>query len=675
MLENFRQPVRLFQSGFPSGRGTRLQESRYELKLFGGFELSGHSGVVAISSKKLRGLLAYLVLSQPKSQPRETLMTLLWGSHFDKQARQNLRQGLTRLNKLLGPGVLVIDDEAVGLKPGVIDSDVGRVRRAMDERSADSLRAVSNVSSAELLAGLSIPEDSWNEWLRFEVPRQRDQLVSALVLLSVLELDLERYDAALLASEGALTIEPLREDAFRCMVQALGGLGRGSSAVARLSELQQRLADELGVGPAAETLALVSNLQGTLPATDAKDRTIVSPPIEPPDEPSLAVVPFSNITRDEQAEIIANGLAEDIVTTLAKVSNILVVARASTLTYIDTEAHWRDVSREQGVRYVLEGAVSVVGDRVRVTSHLIDAVSGRQIWADRFDRWFKNFLDIQDEITQEVVSALQVKLTDGEQARIWARGTSDTKAWENVVVATELIHAHHRDGIEKARLLAEEAVQRDPRFAAALAAVGWTHWVEGRWGWTDSEARLATASEFADEALAADPMNPDALSLRGVCLLHLGRFDEAIDAMETAMRNAPGHAHITALTAYVHRYAGKVERVASCMERAVRLSPVHPAWYSGLRGHGFWRTGQPECARDCFRQAHINDPDFVPAFAMHASMLGELGNTVEAGEIVGAMLAADSAFSSRSWCDLNPFRNPQDREREFQGLMKAGAPV
>ena len=235
----------------------------------------------------------------------------------------------------------------------------------------------------------------------------------------------------------------------------------------------------------------------------------------------------------------------------------------------------------------------------RLTAHLADALTGREIWADRFDRWFKDFLDIQDEITKEVVSALQVVLTDGEQARVWARGTKDTTAWESVVVATELIHEHHRDGITKARRLAEEACRLDPDFAAAWAAFGWTHWVEGRWGWENREQQFDTAWTHSDRALSIDPHNPDALALRGVCALHLDRFDEALERMEQAMAHAPGHAHIAALTGYVHRYGGDAERTVMCMDRAIRLSPVHPAWYLVVKAAGLWRLDLPvEAIRD-----------------------------------------------------------------------------
>ncbi len=138
------------------------------------------------------------------------------------------------------------------------------------------------------------------------------------------------------------------------------------------------------------------------------------------------------------------------------------------------------------------------------------------------------------------------------------------------------------------------------------------------------------------------------------------------------MLNAPGHAHIAALTGYVHRYAGDPGRVVSCMERAIRLSPVHPVWYENALGCGLWQLGRTAQAVEVLRYATRRDPDFIPAFASLASLLGDIGEVVEARSVFETLKSADPSFSAREWCDLLPFRDSAAREREFEGLMKAG---
>jgi TolB-like protein/class 3 adenylate cyclase/DNA-binding SARP family transcriptional activator len=682
-LKNIAKPVRVYRAaaGMPAPRPDA--EGALQIHTLGRFAVTGPEGPVEIGSKKLRALLAYLAATHPVPQSRETLMALLWGSHFDKQARQNLRQSLTRLKRLLGATRLEIGPDTVAMRAGAADSDIGRLGRAIADPSLAALRRSAEIPSAEFLPGFTIPEEAWTEWLEEQRRRVRRWMADAFTALGRAELDGGDAEAAIRAGERALEIDGLREDAFRLLAGALDRAGRGADAVARYETLVRHLRDELGASPAEETRAVIAALRnapadapgaGTGPPEPSAGTGPAAPEVAIPEGPSLAVLPFRNITGDEKAEIIASGLAEDIVTTLAKISSVLVVARTSTLKYQDAEVDRAALSREQGVRHILEGAVRMVGDRVRVTAHLSDALTGREVWADRFDRWFKDFLDIQDEITKEIVSALQVELTDGEQARVWAHGTEDTMAWENVVVATELIHAHHRDGIAKARRLAEQACRLDPEFAAAWAAIGWTHWVEGRWGWANRRQRFDTAWTLAGRALSIDPDNPDALALSGVCALHLGRFEEALQRMEQAMAHAPGHAHIAALTGYVHRYGGDADRTVTCIDRAIRLSPVHPAWYLVVKGAGFWRLGRDGEAVALLREAVRRDPQFAPAFAFCASLLGDIGDTDAARPVVRQLVGLEPDFSSRRWCEINPYRDPADRERELAGLIAAGAP-
>jgi TolB-like protein/cytochrome c-type biogenesis protein CcmH/NrfG len=395
-----------------------------------------------------------------------------------------------------------------------------------------------------------------------------------------------------------------------------------------------------------------------------------------PDGSSIAVMPFTAISGTQEEDTIAEGLAEDIVTTLSKMSKILVIARASTRPYKDKDISPQQVSREQGVRHVLNGAVQMSTDRVRVTAQLIDAASGHQIWADRYDRARGDFFGLQDEITREVVSALQVQLTDGEQARVWARGTYDLQAWENVVRATAKYHSHHRDELPKARELAVEATRLDPDYPAAWAVLGWTHWVDGRWNWSGAKGdSFRKALDLAHRSLAMDPYLPDGLTLLGVAELHLGHADEALATFERARLALPNHANVAALSGYTHSYAGDPAVAIEEIRRAVRLSPSHPAWYLNTLGRGHWVNGDVETAVTFLEESARRDPDVAIPYANLATIFGETGRLAEAEPVVKKLLALEPRFSARAWCANNPFRDPSRRKREEAALVRAGAPA
>jgi tetratricopeptide (TPR) repeat protein len=260
---------------------------------------------------------------------------------------------------------------------------------------------------------------------------------------------------------------------------------------------------------------------------------------------------------------------------------------------------------------------------VRVTAQLIDASSGHQIWADRYDRSRGDFLGLQDEITREVVSALQVQLTDGEQARVWARGTRDLKAWENIVRATEKYHSHHRDEIPKARDLALEATRIDPEFAAAWAVLGWTYWVEARWDWSERrDESLGTAYELAHRSLRMDSHLPDGLTLLAVTELHLGRHDEALATFERACLSAPNHSYVAALGAAIGSTAmwRRLSRSFRSRPGATRMWPfLTPTSQRSLAKPAAWRRPN-RWRRSCWRSSRSSPPG-RGAPTIHSAMM------------------------------------------------------
>ncbi len=288
----------------------------------------------------------------------------------------------------------------------------------------------------------------------------------------------------------------------------------------------------------------------------AQIRADAAPPLS--DKPSIAVLPLDNMSGDSEQEYFADGIAEDIITALSKVSRMRVIARNSTFSYKGKSPDVRDVAKELGVRYVLEGSVRRGDNRIRVTAQLIDAEDGSHIWAEQYDRVVEDLFDIQDEITKEIVTHLRVKLTDGEEALVWARGTKNLEAWQSCVRAWELYTRYNASDHLEARKLAMRATELDSDYAHGWAVLGFTYWFEGRLGYTgDSKAKFEKASEMADRAMALDDTVSWAIGLSALVAAALDRHDEGVVIAERGVVHHPGNADVRAFLAFALMQAGR----------------------------------------------------------------------------------------------------------------------
>ena len=298
------------------------------------------------------------------------------------------------------------------------------------------------------------------------------------------------------------------------------------------------------------------------------------------DKPSIAVLPFDNMSSDPEHEYFADGIAEDIITALSKISRMRVIARNSTFTYKGKAHDLRQVASELGVRYVLEGSIRSGGKRLRITAQLIDANDGSHLWAERFDRAIDDIFDIQDEITKEIVTALRVNLTDGEEAHVLARGTNDIEAWQLCTRANELFMRFNSTDYLEARKLAEDAVARDPDYAYAWATLGFTHWWDGRLGYTgDAEAKFARANECAERAMALDDTVSWGIGLSTMVAGAIDRHDEGVIIGRRGLELHPGNADARAFLAFALLHAAHYREAVDHFRAAMQLNPFHPNWY------------------------------------------------------------------------------------------------
>ncbi|HUS97961.1 MAG TPA: tetratricopeptide repeat protein, partial [Hyphomicrobiaceae bacterium] len=324
-----------------------------------------------------------------------------------------------------------------------------------------------------------------------------------------------------------------------------------------------------------------------------------------PMEPSIAVLPFDNLSGDKAQNYLADGLTENIISALSKAPGMFVIARNSSFTYKGKAVKVRKVAEELGVRYVMEGGVQRSSNRIRVTAKLIDAVKGRQLWSERYDRKLTDLFAVQDDITLRIVAALEVRLTEGEQSRLrFGRGTRSIEAWASATQGWALYRTLSRENNARARQLLQKATKLDPSFAWAWTVLANTHWGDARNGWSASRAEsMRKAIELANKSKALDDSVPFTYSLLG--LIHLLKRDyaQAIADCEKAVALDPSGADSKAVLAVVLTYAGRPREAATLLERAMRLNPRYPGWYLVTLGRAYRMSGRLDDAIEALQRA------------------------------------------------------------------------
>jgi adenylate cyclase len=395
----------------------------------------------------------------------------------------------------------------------------------------------------------------------------------------------------------------------------------------------------------------------------------------PADKPSIAVLPFALMGSDPEQEFFADGLVDDITTTLSKLSGLSVIARHSSFVYKERAVDVRQAARELGVQYVLEGSVRKAAERMRITTQLIDASTGVQIWAERFDRRVEDIFAVQDEITLMLATEMQVRLTEGEQARLRYTTTTNVEAWSLWI---EGLNHDRRSKTRVSRLQArrcwEKALALDPGSAVLNALLGDVHYSDARLGWSgeDRETALRKAEAYVERALSIDPESADAhRSAAGVLLLRL-RFDEAAAAARKAAKLGPNLPDVLVHGGFVLTCCGHALEAVGQIEKALALNPIYHPWYLGVLGNAYRLAGRREEAMAAFQGFHARSPGF--GLADIVMIQQQAGRLVDAGETVAQLIAARPEFTVTSWLRMQ-FRVDNDQmAADLASLRAAGVP-
>ena len=392
-----------------------------------------------------------------------------------------------------------------------------------------------------------------------------------------------------------------------------------------------------------------------------------------PDKPSIAVLPFVNMSGDPQQEYFSDGLTEDIITALSKVQRLFVIARNSTFTYKGKPIKVQQVAEELGVQYILEGSVQRAGDRVRITAQLIDALKGHHLWAERYDRDLKDLFALQNEITMKILMALHVKLVEGEQALIRARGTNNFEAYEKFLQATEQHYLFTREAGVRARQLCEEAITLDPRYSTAYGLLSVVYLAEVRYRWTTSPPEtMRQALEMAKKALALDPTTLIGQLAMGLIHLLKREHDEAIAWGERAVSTYPNADNACVFLAWFLMAAGRPEEAVPLLKQAIRRNPIPPGWYFLVLGQTYWMIGRFDETIVELKKAVAYSPDELGAHVALAAAYAETGRLEEARVEAAEVMRIQPTYSIENQAKGRYFKNQAHFDRYIEALRKAG---
>jgi len=411
-------------------------------------------------------------------------------------------------------------------------------------------------------------------------------------------------------------------------------------------------------------------------------QSITRPDVEPasleemelplPDKPSIAIMPFDNLSDEPGQDYFSDGLTEDIITALSKVPKIFVISRDSVFTFKDKTINTNQVAEKLGVRYVLEGSIRKSGDKMRITAQLIDAISGHHLWAEQYDRDLKDIFAVQDDLTKNIITAMQVKLTEGEQAKVDAKGTDNLQAYLKCLQAREQINRFNLESNELGKKLAQESIELDPQYAMAYRILSAAHRMEVMMGVSKSPKKSTDAYiKLLKKAIELDESYAEAYGALAFSYSLMGKHEEAMATAEKAVALDPNSANTHAMHGHTLRMADKPEEAILAYKKAIRLNPIPPTFYLFGLGLSYSLAGQYDEGIEWCEKAVRNDPNsFFPRLIMAAvySMAGQIEQArVEASE-------AQKINSKYSLAKAEKRARYKYKERMFAALRRAGFP-
>ena len=668
------------------------------LDVLGGFACRSAAGTPLIfPTRKVRALLAYLAVNAARPQRREQLAALLWGDQAEAEARANLRKTLSRLRGALPAAArdcLAAGADQIALRADLVELDALRFERLAADATPETLERAASLYRGPLLDGLDGPGEAFDDWLLTERRRLEE------ILQQVLHRLLDHYvvtgaiERAIQVALRLLARDPLQEGVHRALIRLYMHQDRVGSALDQYRRCRALLARELGVAPAPETERLRAELSRLLPEappdpeeddlpergavlqTAAADRARRR--VEPSGRPAIAVLGFAAAAGDRH---LGDGMAEDLATELGRFRELDVIAPATALAYRASTLPPERIGEELGTTYVLCGSLRPAGERLRISVRLVETLSTRQLWAERYDCARGEVFDLQDEVVRRIVGTVVGRIEGARLEAARRQRPSDLAAYDLWLRGWSALKRPDLSALADARGCFQAAVARDPQFARAYvglamaylnewACFSWNHWFFLR----------REALDLAHKAVELDERDHRAHCVLGVARLYGRDYEGARRQLLRALELNPNDADVLAHAAAAMALIGEPELAVEAGRSALRLAPHHPEWYTAFAGIALFSARLHDEAIATMApapEALCNTPAFIAAAYAHLGALEACPSHRETVYRHHRRQLARGLFPKGTSCvdwllAMDPFRRPADAEHYAEGLRKAG---
>lgn len=620
----------------------------------------GQQQISGIQRKNF-ALLSLLVLNRHRPVSRETLSGTIWPDSPEEQARASLRQALSALRRQMNADADVIETigDTISLNPNVTSSDVHDFSNLVDKTSPEDQERAVAAYFGDLLEGFGPVSPEFDRWIDAERASLRSHFGAALLRLSDFYEDVGRTDDVIAAAQRLIAMDPLQEHVHRRLMRAFFRIGRHDAALKQFDSLKSILANELGVQPEKPTLELLSEvrkarLSGSARVAAPKQKDANLEAMIAPARPSIGVLKFKGLPEGGNATLLGEGISEDLTIELSRQPDLLVVSRQSSIQVDETRETAEAIGKALGIRFLLSGSVRLFGDKVRVAAHLVSCETGREVWAERFDRQIEDFFEIQTEIARTVSATAADRIAAEIVGTTQKASTEDLEAYQLVLRGINELHRFSEEGYRQAEMLFQKAVDQSDVYGRAFAWLAMTK-LYLMWN-IDVSIDVSEIVPLAERAISLDPTEPKGHCALAITQFIQRRYEQAEFSFQSALRANPNDDLVLTEYGRFLMYLDRSEEGLRRIREAMRINPFHPQWLYSIQGRCLHTLKRYEEAISAFERVS-NPPFYIHAYL--AACYAQVGeeNARRASKV--QLYEAKPDFELNAFLSIFPYKNAE----------------